>query len=164
MEIAMPMEIERKFLVSGTGWRRDRGTLCRQGYLNHDKERTVRIRIADQQAFLTIKGISRGASRIEFEYEIPREDAEQLLKFCAGCVIQKIRHTVMHKGSLWEVDEFLGDNQGLIMAEIELDSEDQPFEKPSWLGQEVTTDPRYANSNLSLNPFQQWSDTSPGSG
>ena len=93
---------------------------------------------------------------MEFEYHIPRGDAEQLLKFCEGCIIQKIRYTVLHEGLTWEIDEFLGDNKGLIVAEIELDSEDQVFEKPSWLGQEVTADSRYANSNLALNPFNKW--------
>lgn len=154
----MPVEIERKFLISGTDWRQDKGSPYRQGYLNHDKERTVRVRLADKRAFLSVKGITRGASRMEFEYEIPAGDAEQLLKLCAGALIQKIRHTVIHQGLKWEIDEFLGENKGLLIAEVELNSEDQIFEKPRWLGREVTADPRYFNSNLAINPYREWRD------
>lgn len=152
----MPLEIERKFLVQGSDWKTSTGKRYTQGYLNLDKERTVRVRLAGQQALLTIKGITTGASRSEFEYQIPTDDAEDLLKMCEGKIIAKIRHTVFHHGTKWEIDEFLGDNEGLIIAEVELDSEDQAFEKPHWLGEDVTDDPRYFNSNLAVNPFCQW--------
>mgnify|MGYP003551531168 FL=1 len=118
----MAIEIERKFLVSGTDWRAGESTLFRQGYLNRDKERTVRVRIAGNQAYLTIKGISTGATRAEFEYEIPVADAGQLLLLCDGPLIEKTRYVVPHAGMLWEVDEFHGANSGLVVAEIELQS------------------------------------------
>lgn len=153
----MPTEIERKFLVTGTEWRQgDSIRLC-QGYLSRAKERTVRVRLAGEKAFLTIKGISKGASRAEFEYEIPVVDAEQLLKLCDGPLIEKVRHVVVYKGLKWEVDEFFGENAGLVVAEVELEREDQPFEKPDWVGQEVTHDPRYFNSSLATNPYRTWS-------
>ena len=129
-----------------------------QGYLNRDKERTVRVRVAGEQAFLTLKGLTTGASRAEFEYEIPVADAEQLLKLCDGPIVQKVRHAVVYQGFRWEVDEFLGENAGLVVAEVELQQEDQPFERPGWLGQEVTEDPRYFNSNLAANPYSAWPD------
>jgi adenylate cyclase len=153
----MPTEIERKFLVTGTEWRQgDSVRLC-QGYLSRAKERTVRVRLAGEKAFLTIKGISKGASRAEFEYEIPVSDAEQLMKLCDGPLIEKVRHVVAYKGLKWDVDEFFGENAGLVVAEVELEREDQPFEKPDWLGQEVTYDPRYFNSSLATNPYRTWS-------
>lgn len=152
----MATEIERKFLVLGTHWRSGSGVRFTQGYLNRDKERTVRVRIADDKAFLTIKGLTQGASRAEFEYEIPIADAEQLMKLSDGPIIQKNRHVVVHDGSRWEVDEFLGDNAGLVLAEIELSSEDQDFSRPSWLGAEVTHDRRYYNSNLASHPYRLW--------
>jgi adenylate cyclase len=152
----MPVEIERKFLVTGSGWRQENAVRISQGYLNRDKERTVRVRLAGEKAFLTIKGQTVSASRIEFEYEIPAVHAEQLLELCDGPLLQKIRHTVVINGLIWEVDEFLGENEGLIVAEVELEREDQPFERPSWSGQEVTEDPRYCNSNLTANPYCKW--------
>jgi len=152
----MPTEIERKFLVTGTEWRQAFSVPIRQGYLCRDKGRTIRVRLAGGKAFITIKGITKGISRPEFEYEIPPADTEQLLKLCDGPIIEKIRHIVNYKGSKWEVDEFLGENAGLIVAEIELEKEDQPFERPDWLGREVTGDPRYANSNLASNPYSTW--------
>jgi len=152
----MAIEIERKFLVEGNDWRNKPGTLFRQGYLNRDKERTVRVRIAGEQAYLTIKGISIGASRAEFEYEIPVTDAEQLLLLCDGPLIEKTRYLVPHAGMVWEVDEFHGANHGLVVAEIELQSEDQQFDKPSWAGQEVTDDKRYFNSSLAGYPYNTW--------
>lgn len=155
-ESIVPVEIERKFLVSGTDWRRGNGSRYCQGYLNRDKERTVRIRLTDKEAFICVKGITEGASRMEFEYEIPAGDAEQLLKLCEGGIIHKIRHTVIHEGFKWEIDEFFGDNTGLVLAEIELKAEDQIFEKPRWLGKEVTDDPRYFNSSLAAKPYNQW--------
>ncbi len=155
----MGIEIERKFLVVGTAWRQGVGVRFSQGYLNRDQKRTVRVRLAGSQAFLTVKGVSVGASREEFEYEIPPADAEQLLKLSDGPVIEKIRRVVDFAGSIWEVDEFLGDNAGLVVAEIELQSEDQQFSKPDWLGAEVTYDARYFNSSLATNPFRNWSST-----
>jgi adenylate cyclase len=153
----MGIEIERKFLVSGDGWRQGEGTRYSQGYLNRDAQRTVRVRIAGERAFLTVKGISKGATRSEFEYAIPTSDARQLLKLAEGPVIEKIRRIVVHEGSRWEVDEFLGDNKGLVVAEFELESEDQHFTRPDWLGREVTDDARYYNSSLSAHPFKDWS-------
>jgi adenylate cyclase len=154
----MGSEIERKFLVQGEGWRQGaRQRLC-QCYLNRDKERTVRVRIAGDKAFLTIKGANRGATRSEFEYEIPVKDAEQLLTLGDGPTIEKNRHVIDYEGSRWEVDEFLGDNAGLVVAEIELSSEDQTFSRPPWLSREVTHDSRYYNSNLAAHPYRQWRD------
>jgi CYTH domain-containing protein len=155
----VPVEIERKFLVTGSGWRQGHGVRLSQGYLNRDKERTVRIRLAGERAFLTIKGASSGATRAEFEYEIPVADAEELLKLCDGPIIQKVRHTVAYKGLEWEIDEFLGDNAGLVVAEVELEREDQPFERPGWVGQEVTEDPRYYNSSLAASPYSTWRES-----
>ncbi len=153
----MATEIERKFLVQGTPWREGSGVSFTQGYLNRDKERTVRVRIAGGNAFLTIKGLTQGASRAEFEYGIPMSDAQQLLKLSDGPIIQKTRYVIVHEGSTWEVDEFLGDNTGLVLAEIELKSQDQPFSRPPWLGAEVTHDRRYYNSNLASYPYLKWS-------
>ncbi len=156
----MAVEIERKFLVSGDAWRQGAALRIAQGYLNRDKQRTVRVRIAGEQAFLTIKGLSTGATRAEFEYAIPTADAEQLLALCEGPLVQKTRHTLVHGGCTWEVDEFEGDNAGLVVAEIELTSEDQPFDRPPWLGPEVTHDARYFNSSLAAHPYSQWREAS----
>jgi len=159
----MAVEIERKFLVQGSDWRQGAGLQLSQGYLNRDPARTVRVRIAGRQAFLTIKGISQGAqmmSRQEFEYEIPMADAEALLKLCDGPVIEKLRRRIAVGGHVWEVDEFFGDNAGLVVAEVELNSEEQSFDKPAWLGAEVTHDARYFNSNLAAHPYSQWMDRS----
>jgi CYTH domain-containing protein len=152
----MAIEIERKFRVQGTQWQRGPGVRLRQGYLNRAKQRTVRVRIAGDAGFLTIKGANRGASRLEFEYPIPLADAEELLKLCDGPIIDKIRRVVMSGPTRWEVDEFLGDNAGLVVAEVELTSEDQPFSRPDWLGAEVTGDARYYNSSLAVRPYGQW--------
>jgi adenylate cyclase len=154
--VAVAVEIERKFLVTGTDWRQGRSTRLSQGYLNRDKERTVRVRIAGAFAFLTVKGATRGASRAEFEYGIPLEDAEQLLRLSDGPVVEKVRHLVEHQGLTWEVDEFLGENLGLVVAEVELSSEFQAVDKPAWVGQEVTDDPRYFNSSLATHPYSRW--------
>ena len=152
----MPTEIERKFLVVGSDWRTsDPDRLC-QGYLNRDRHRTVRVRIAGAKAYLTIKGMAIGVTRAEFEYEIPLADAEALLALRDGPLVEKLRHRVRHAGATWEVDEFLGENAGLVVAEIELESEDQAFERPPWLGREVTGDPRYLNSSLATHPFSRW--------
>jgi adenylate cyclase len=152
----MGVEIERKFLVQGDGWKTSTGVLYRQGYLNRDKNRTVRVRMAGDAAFLTIKGVSVGATRAEFEYPIPMADAEGLLALCAGPLVEKTRHLVRVGDTLWEVDEFAGENAGLVVAEVELTAEDQPFARPDWLGAEVTHDARYFNSNLASHPFSCW--------
>ena len=154
----MGIEIERKFLVHGDGWRQpaERQTRFSQGYLSRDPARTVRVRVAGERAFLTIKGATRGATRAEFEYEIPVADARQLLAMCDGPVVEKIRHLCQHEGMTWEVDEFLDANAGLVVAEIELVEEGQVFARPAWLGAEVTGDGRYVNANLAVKPFTSW--------
>jgi adenylate cyclase len=152
----MAVEIERKFLVVGASWRSAPAIYYSQGYLNRDKARTVRVRIVGDEAFLTIKGITQGASRAEFEYTIPVADAKELLAMCEQPLIEKYRRKIYHEGFVWEVDEFLGDNLGLVVAEIELPSEDTQFAKPEWVGEEVTQDERYYNSNLSKKPFKRW--------
>ncbi len=154
----MGTEIERKFLVKGDGWRTSAaGVLYRQGCLNTAKERTIRLRTAGEKAFLTIKGITVCATRNEYEYEIPLAECNAMQETLAEKpLIEKRRYTILSRGTTWEVDEFLGDNAGLVIAEVELDSEDQPFTKPDWIGEEVTGDPRYFNSNLSTHPFTKW--------
>jgi CYTH domain-containing protein len=154
----MGTEIERKFLVTENSWRSlAAGVKYRQGYLNSAKERTVRVRTIDDKGFLTIKGITTGASRAEYEYEIPVGDADALLDdLCEKPLIEKNRYKIDFEGFVWEVDEFFGENQGLIVAEVELESEDQAFEKPGWIGEEVTGDPKYFNSNLINNPYLKW--------
>ena len=154
----MGIEIERKFLVADEGWRQaaTRQTRFSQGYLSRDPARTVRVRIAGDAAFLTIKGATTGATRAEFEYDVPVADAQQLLAMCDGPVVEKVRHLCGHAGMTWEVDEFLGANAGLVVAEIELQTEDQAFERPAWLGEEVTGDARYVNANLAVRPFSSW--------
>ena len=154
----MAMEIERKFLVKGDAWRAlARGTTYRQGYLNSAKERTVRIRTADAQAFITIKGMTVGATRSEYEYEIPFGDAKEMLETLAEKpLIEKTRHKIPVGNLTWEIDEFLGENAGLIVAEVELKSEAQILDKPVWVGDEVTNDPRYFNANLVKKPFTRW--------
>ena len=160
----MPKEIERKFLVQDTSWRLlARGTKYRQGYLNSTKERTVRVRIIDKKGYLTVKGITRGAARVEYEYEIPMAEAEVMLdELCERPFIEKKRSKITYKGLFWEVDEFLGENQGLIVAEVELESEDQEFIKPKWIGEEVTGDARYFNANLIHHPYRKWKDKAHG--
>ena len=154
----MGTEIERKFLVIGGAWRQPAPVRFVQGYLCRDRESTVRVRLAGEQAFLNIKGPAKGITRAEFEYGIPVADAAEILKLCQGAVIEKARHLVVHKGTTWEVDEFFGDNAGLVVAEVELEREDQAFERPSWLGAEVTGDPRYLNANLVSHPSITWHD------
>ena len=154
----MAIEIERKFLVRDHSWKEGvTGKLYRQGYLSREKGRTVRVRRVGEKAFLTVKGAGDGLSRPEYEYEIPVADGQELLDtLCEQPLIEKIRYLVHHAGMIWEVDEFLGENSGLVVAEIELSSPEQSFEKPPWLGIEVTGDPRYYNSCLSSTPFCKW--------
>jgi adenylate cyclase len=154
----MGVEIERKFLLAGDGWRTlGQPVLLRQGYLSSNPERTVRVRIEGDQATLTIKGKSVGATRGEWEYPIPLVEAAELLeRLCEQPLIEKYRRRIPFAGRVWEVDEFLGANQGLMFAEVELDAEEQQFDKPDWIGAEVTADARYFNSNLIRHPFSSW--------
>ncbi len=154
----MAHEIERKFLVTGDAWRaRGSAERFRQGYLATAGPATVRVRVAGRRGWLTVKGPTSGATRSEFEYEIPLADAEALLEtLCERPQIEKLRGRVPAGRHTWEVDEFLGENAGLVVAEIELGAEDEPFERPEWLGEEVTADPRYRNSSLARRPFRSW--------
>ena len=154
----MGTEIERKFLMKDASWRSlAEGTKYRQGYLNSTKERVVRVRTIDDKGFLTIKGITTGATRVEYEYEIPDAEATAMLDdLCEKPLIEQNRYKIALGGFTWEVDEFFGENKGLIVAEVELESEDQQFEKPGWIGEEVTGDPKYFNSNLIQNPYRRW--------
>jgi CYTH domain-containing protein len=156
----MGKEIERKFLVEGDAWRSlGQGTRYRQGYLSTVKERTVRVRTIAEKGYLTVKGVSTRIARAEFEYEIPLEDANAMLDgLCERRLIEKDRYKIPHGNHTWEVDEFFGDNAGLIMAEVELESEADALEKPQWIGQEVSDDPRYFNANLIANPYRNWGE------
>jgi adenylate cyclase len=157
LDDALGIEIERKFLV------RDRSVLdesaglrYRQGYLSRDPDRTVRVRLTGGRAFLTVKGRSEGPTRAEFEYEIPVADAEALLALCEGPLIDKTRHRIEHASHTWEVDVFHGANEGLVVAEVELESPGEPVTLPDWIGDEVTSDPRYYNANLVARPYRSW--------
>jgi adenylate cyclase len=154
----MGLEIERKFLVTGTAWRvLAAGVLTRQGYLSSAAERTVRVRIAGDRGFLTVKGKSRGLLRPEFEYAIPVEDAAAMLDgLCEKPFIEKTRYRVPFGAHTWEVDEFHGANAGLVVAEVELASADDEPALPPWIGREVSLDPRYFNTNLVKRPFTTW--------
>ena len=154
----MATEIERKFLLKNEGWRNlAEGVHYRQGYLHADRKRSVRVRIAGTTGYLTIKGATVGLGRSEYEYTIPLEEAKAMLdELCPQPQIEKIRYTISHKGFTWEIDEFLGLNQGLIMAEIELEDEAQSFPMPDWIGEEVSGDTRYYNAALCKNPYSQW--------
>lgn len=154
----MGVEIERKFLVRGDGWKAmGQGVLLRQGYLSSAPDRIVRVRIQCDQAMLTIKGRSSGMTRNEWEYPIPSEDAQAFLEtLCERPLIEKKRYRIPYQGMLWEIDEFFGENAGLVVAEVELESEDQTFAKPEWIGAEVTHDARYFNANLLRHPYSKW--------
>lgn len=154
----MGVEIERKFLVRDQRWKSlAPGVLLRQGYLSSTPERVVRVRIEGERALLTIKGRNVGAARGEWEYPIPLFDAQTFLdELCERPIIEKYRYRIPWHGLVWEVDEFLGENAGLVVAEIELHSEQQVFEKPAWVGEEVTYDPRYYNANLLRHPYSRW--------
>lgn len=152
----MGIEIERKFLVTGDDWRAGEGARIVQGYLAREKNLSVRVRLSNADAWLTVKGGAQDAGRMEFEYAIPPEDARDLLALCPYPLIEKRRRQVAHKGYQWEVDEFFGDNQGLVVAEIELDTPNQDVPLPPWVGREVTDDPRYLNANLALYPYAKW--------
>jgi len=153
----MAEEIERKFLVTGNAWHAGKSRDYRQGYLSIDKQRTVRVRIAGDAAFLTVKGLTEGATRAEYEYPIPVADAKAMLEtLCLRPIIEKRRYRIDHGGMTWEIDEFLGENAGLVVAEIELETAQQSFDKPAWIGEEVTTDPRFFNANLVASPYTTW--------
>lgn len=157
----MALEIERKFRVTNGGWRDEASESLRfrQGYLNEPGRCSIRVRLADDHAELNIKAAVIGTARAEYEYRIPASDAEAMLDdFCAHEPVEKIRHRVMHAGHMWEVDEFLGANAGLVIAEIELDDPDEAFERPDWLGAEVTDERRFYNHALATEPFSQWAD------
>ena len=158
----MPLEIEYKFLVQKQTWlqsneRKTAKIICiDQGYITTTPHAVVRVRLKDERAFLTIKGAANGPSRLEFEYEIPTDEAQELLeKLCKGR-IRKKRYLVSFEEKIWEVDEFEGENAPLVVAEIELERSDEPFSKPNWLGENVTEDHRYTNSELSKNPYSSW--------
>jgi CYTH domain-containing protein len=153
----MATEIERKFLVKDASWKdRAAGTRYVQGYLGTDPERTVRLRISGTEAWLTIKGLTQGIARAEYEYPIPSSDAENILDLCLRPLIEKIRYRIEYRGRTWEVDEFLGENQGLVLAEVELGDVEETLELPPWAGAEVSDDPRYFNANLVAQPFTKW--------
>lgn len=161
----MGIEIERKFRVAGDGWRAAAHAVVpmAQGYLNDAasiesgaQQASVRVRIEGERAFLNIKSRDAGTTRQEFELPLPLDDAQALLALCVGGRVEKRRHLVQHQEHLWEVDEFLGDNAGLVVAEIELDDADEPFARPEWLGQEVTMQTRYFNLALAARPYAHW--------
>lgn len=156
----MSKEIERKFLVKSDGWRsasKDAGLVIRQGYLSSKRACTVRVRAHGDRAFITVKGAPVGIVRAEYEYEIPLADAHEMLDtLCERPLIEKTRHEVKAPGGTWVVDVFAGDNEGLVVAEVELDEEGQAVELPRWVAQEVTDDPRYLNVNLVKHPFNLW--------
>lgn len=155
----MALEIERKFLLRSEAWRalaRSR-VLMRQGYLSSNNHSSIRVRIAGDDAWLNLKAKRSTRTRLEFEYPIPRDDADEILRdLCSGPLVEKYRHEIVAGPHVWEIDEFLGDNAGLIVAEIELGSEDEPFDRPQWLGAEVTEDERYYNFNLAKRPYREW--------
>jgi len=154
----MAIEIERKFLVTNDEYKSGaKGTYYRQGYISIDNRRVVRVRIAGKKAYLTFKSLISERSRSEYEYRIPLPDALEMLdKLCLKPIIEKIRYVVNYANNHWVVDEFLAENAGLVVAEIELENESQKFSKPSWLGKEVSGDPRYLNANLVVNPYKNW--------
>ena len=154
----MAIEIERKFLIKEKPFSIAKRSLkINQGYIINEKSKVIRVREKGDDYFLTIKGNNIGISRLEYDFPISKEDAKELIfHFCKTTLIEKTRHYIEHKGHTWEVDEFHGKNNGLIVAEIELESEDEKFEIPDWVGEEVTQDDRYYNMNLSIHPFTSW--------
>jgi adenylate cyclase len=154
----MAIEIEHKFLLANEDWRQhtQKSVRYKQGYLSSQPTSSIRVRISNRQAWLNIKSATIGTQRLEFEYEIPMPDAEEIINTLCGKLIEKIRHFITHDHNIWEIDEFEGDNQGLIVAEIELAEVGQKFTKPDWLGAEVTHDLRFYNNNLAINPYKNW--------
>lgn len=154
----MANEIERKFLLANDDWRKlvTDSFVLKQGYLSTNPEATVRVRIKREKAMLTVKSKNIGIRRSEFEYEVPIDEAEEILQLCGDSPISKTRYIVNIESHTWEIDEFVGANKGLLVAEIELTQENETFEKPTWLGKEVSDDARYYNSNLVTNPYTKW--------
>ena len=154
----MGIEIERKFLLKNSNWKKfsDQGINIKQGYLNTDFERTVRVRITEDKGVLCIKGKNNNISRVEFEYEIPLNEAISLLALCENAIIEKTRYKINQDEITWEIDVFKGDNAGLIVAEVELYKENQIFNKPDWIGLEVSHESKYFNSALSIMPYKNW--------
>ena len=154
----MAIEIERKFLVKEKPFSIAKRSLkINQGYIINEKSKVIRVREKGDDYFLTIKGNNIGISRLEYDFPISKEDAKELIfHFCNTTLIEKTRHYIEHEEHTWEVDEFHGKNNGLIVAEIELESEDEKFEKPDWVGEEVTQDDRYYNMNLAIHPYTSW--------
>jgi CYTH domain-containing protein len=155
----MGLEIERKFLVDKTKWdkvSKPKGQFLQQGYLLADPQKTIRIRLSDTQGYITIKGLTIGATRKEFEYKIPKDEAKELLDTFSIAGLAKVRYEIMHYDKLWQVDVFQEQNLGLIVAEIELKEESESFDIPDWIDKEVTGDIKYYNSNLSSNPYRNW--------
>lgn len=153
----MGIEIERKFLVHRKLWKpQGEGVRIAQGYLSTDPERTVRVRVKGSKGYLTVKGRNEGISREEFEYEIPLEDAEAMLALCEPSIIEKQRYLEEVVGHVWEIDVFAGENEGLVLAEIELGHETEGFAMPEWLGDEVSGDKRYYNASLAGHPYREW--------
>ncbi|MDN3547101.1 CYTH domain-containing protein [Mucilaginibacter aquaedulcis] len=158
----MAVEIERKFLVDHEKWRqliKPDGKHYRQGYIFSDATKTIRVRVTPEHGYITIKGASKGISRKEYEYTIPAQEGVELLDNFAVSELEKVRYNITFEGKLWEVDEFLGENKGLLMAEIELEHEAETFKLPDWITTEVTDDKRYYNSFLSVNPYSRWGKT-----
>lgn len=156
----MAIEIERKFLLLNSDWRKavyDQKKIF-QGYLSSNPERTVRVRVSDQKGIITIKGKSQGNSRAEYEYNIPLTDADELIKLCENPIISKTRYLVKIEEKVWEIDEFSGENQGLIVAEVELQSETERITFPSWIGKEVSSEKRFFNASLIKYPYSEWTD------
>ena len=158
LEEAVGLEIERKFLVVHNQWPRHQpGIYFKQGYISTHKTGVVRVRVAGKKAFLTVKGENKGSSRLEFEYQIPVQEAEVMLReLCRKPLIEKTRYSIKYRGKTWEIDEFHGENRGLIIAEVELESPEEVFLKPPWAAEDVTGDSRYFNSNLCSAPFCSW--------
>lgn len=156
----MAVEIERKFLLANERWREEagEGVLFRQGYLTSGNDQaSVRVRIEGERARLNVKSVTVGASRLEYEYDIPLAEAQEMLDLlCKKPLIEKHRYFVKRQGLVWEIDEFMGENAGLVVAEVELDQENQAIELPGWIGNEVTEDTRYYNACLVNNPFRSW--------
>ncbi len=160
----MGIEIERKFLLRNDDWRvlADEGVIYRQGYLVGGRRASVRVRLEGEQAFLNIKSVTLDVTRLEFEYPVPREDAETMLtQLCEKPLIEKRRYRVPYAGRQWEIDVFEGENAGLVVAEIELSTADEEFPRPPWLGEEVSHDPRYYNVNLVHHPYRAWGGDGP---
>ena len=154
----MTIEIERRFLLKNDDWKREASApqVLQQGYLSVEKERTIRVRIIDDKAWLTLKGYISDVSRSEFEYEIPLAHARQMMETMCPFKMEKHRYRVEFKGFVFEIDEYFGDNASLVVAEVELPAEDAPFEKPDWLGEEITSEGKFTNAYLSKHPYSTW--------